>query len=482
MKKIALMGALALCLGFTSCDGYEEPNPQPQTNPQEPVFSIEGITVEDAQAGQVVDLAQYDSENQAVPVLNVALTDFPSTSDLNIVMEIASSSDFTKVGTLETTYADGVVTVAPDALQGIYNSVISKSPKQKTIYARYAAYAVNGNESVRLGDPSTYFGPFELTVLPMASDLVIEDNYYLLGTINGWSVATAIKFNHSDANPYDDPVFTLKVEITEEEAEAGWWWKVVPESTYVTGDWVSAANASYGVEENGDESIEGMLVARTADEDCGAGCLTTAGQLLMTINLEEGTYSFTSAVDYLYTPGDANGWSQTSSQMLATEDYANYFGYAVLSPNGYKFTNAPDWNHTNYGSTGEEGTLSTDPGAGNLSVSTLGLYYCKVNTASLTYSVEYISTIGVIGDATPEGWNASTALTPSSDFLTWTGTVTLGGGELKFRANDAWTINLGGSFDNLVADGANIASPGAGTYKITLDLSALPYSATLVKQ
>jgi hypothetical protein len=126
--------------------------------------------------------------------------------------------------------------------------------------------------------------------------------------------------------------------------------------------------------------------------------------------------------------------------------------------------------------------LSTDPGAGNLSVSTLGLYYCKVNTASLTYSVEYISTIGVIGDATPEGWNASTALTPSSDFLTWTGTVTLGGGELKFRANDAWTINLGGSFDNLVADGANIASPGAGTYKITLDLSALPYSATLVKQ
>lgn len=482
MKKIALMGALALCLGFTSCDGYEEPNPPAQANPQEPVFVIDGLAVTDAVGTEVMDVAKYNNEGQQIPVLNVDLTNFPTTSDLKMVMEISATNDFARVGEVETTYADGVVTVSPDAFQGAYTSYISKGPKQKSIFVRYSAYAVSGNESVRLGGPDKYFGPYEINVLPMPSDLVIEDAYYLIGTISDWSFETAVKFNHSDLNVYDDPVFTLAVDVTEDQAAAGWWWKVIPASTYENGDWVDAKNASYGVEENGDESTEGMLVGRTDTEDCGAGCLTEGGQLLLTINLEEGTYAFTSAVTYLYTPGQANGWSQTSSQLLYTNDYTNYEGYAVLDPSGFKFSTAPDWDHTNLGDGGEEGVLSNDGGAGNLTVPALGLYWCKVNIASLTYSVTAISTIGVIGDATPAGWDASTALTPSDDFLTWTGDIVFKGGEFKFRANDGWDINLGGDLSNLTQDGGNIASPGEGTYTVTLSLAELPYTATVVKK
>jgi hypothetical protein len=52
----------------------------------------------------------------------------------------------------------------------------------------------------------------------------------------------------------------------------------------------------------------------------------------------------------------------------------------------------------------------------------------------------------------------------------------------KFRANDDRAINLGGSLSNLTQGGDNIECSETGTYTITLDLSSLPYTATVVKQ
>ena len=57
-------------------------------------------------------------------------------------------------------------------------------------------------------------------------------------------------------------------------------------------------------------------------------------------------------------------------------------------------------------------------------------------------------------------------------------------GELKFRANNAWDVSLGGSFDDLgTLNAPNCTISDKGTYKITLDLSdANQLKATLVKQ
>ena len=53
--------------------------------------------------------------------------------------------------------------------------------------------------------------------------------------------------------------------------------------------------------------------------------------------------------------------------------------------------------------------------------------------------------------------------------------MTAGGNEFKFRANDAWSLNLGadgGDADtSMDFDGGNLTVPAAGTYKIELDLS-----------
>jgi hypothetical protein len=48
-------------------------------------------------------------------------------------------------------------------------------------------------------------------------------------------------------------------------------------------------------------------------------------------------------------------------------------------------------------------------------------------------------------------------------------TIDLVVGDMKFRANDDWGVNLGGSLNALTQDGPNIPVTAAGNYTITLD-------------
>ena len=469
----------ALSLGLASCE-EDWTEALPQTNPQEPLVEDNCITIEQTLAADI-NLKDINAANDTVPLFNVTeVKDLPAGADLDFKMQLSKTEDFAKFAEVPVVSTDKQYFTLASAMQEAYLGVVGRSPKAKEVYVRYVPYIVkNASSIVRVGGPGFFVGATKVTVTPYPSDLKIEDNYYLLGTINGWSVAEAVKFDHT-GDAYDNPVFTLKVEVSDADAAAGWWWKIIPESTFVTGNWVDADYAQYGPAENGDEATEGMIVPKLNGVEPGAGCLKTAGQLLLTINIEEGTYAFTSAVDYLYTPGGSNGWSQVESQLLYTENYADYFGYASLDGE-FKFSNAPDWAHTNYGKGDAEGTLSTDGGAGNLMAPAKGLYWCSVSTAALTYSLYQVTTIGVIGDATPNGWNGSTALKATDDkMLIWEGDIAFSaGGEWKFRANDDWAVNLGGSIDNLTQNGSNLATPGAGTKHVRLDLSTLPYTCTV---
>ncbi|PIE79638.1 MAG: hypothetical protein CSA15_02765, partial [Candidatus Delongbacteria bacterium] len=92
--------------------------------------------------------------------------------------------------------------------------------------------------------------------------------------------------------------------------------------------------------------------------------------------------------------------------------------------------------------------------------------------------LDLTTTWGVVGDATPNGWNGpdmpfyKSTVNPS-EFVAY---VTLTDGEIKFRENNDWSNNYGddGADGTLEPGGANIAV-SAGTYKITLNLSALTY-------
>ena len=460
MKKFSIMLMTALALGFTACEDYEPA--QPQSNPQEPIMSAEGIVVApvDTVATPSFDLkALADAEQQAAVLNVVEAQNLPAVGDLTFVMQLSKSDDFASVQEVATSIVNNQVCVAPADWQAAYLKVIGKNPKTQDAYVRFAAYVVNGTSSVRIGNPNLYYGAHKVSVTPYPSAVTIEEAYSLV--ING---GETIAFNHS-GDQYDNPVFSIKVDF----AEAAEWAVKGAELTYAP--------------VAGEEETAGTLVA---GEGWGE---MPVGPWVLSVNMETLTYSFAPAFDNLWTPGDANGWNHGGSQMLSTTDYANYYGFANLSPSGFKFTSAADWDHINYGAGGEDGKLSTDGGAGNLSVAEKGLYWCDVNIAALTWKATKIDAIGVIGDF--NGWSESVALEPVDDTnLQWTGTVTFTGeGGYKFRCNDAWEIDLGGNPNvseedqqwYLISKGANLKSPEAGTYTVTLDLSIIPYACDLVK-
>ena len=438
----------ALAFGFTACE--DESTAVPQSNPQEPIMSAEGIVVAPVDSVPAFDLkALADAEADAAVLNVVEAQNLPAVGDLTFVMQLSKTEDFAAVQEVATAVVNNQVCVDPADWQAAHLKVLGKNPKTQDAYVRFAAYIVNGSSSVRIGNPNLYYGAHKVSVTPFPAAVTIEDSYSLV--ING---GETIAMNHT-GDVYDNPVFTAKVDVTEAQEWA-----------------IKGAELTYAPVADETSAEFGTLVAGE-----GWGVMPV-GTWLLTVNMETLTYSFSSAVENLWTPGDANGWNHGGSQMLFTNNYTEYMGFANLSPSGFKFTSAADWNHTNYGDAGEEGKLSTDGGAGNLTVAEKGLYWCKVDIAALTWSATKIETIGVIGGF--NGWSESLPLT-SEDGLFWTGTITLNeGDEYKFRCNNDWAINLGGADEyNLVPDGANLKAPAAGTYTITLDLSMVPYACYL---
>lgn len=96
------------------------------------------------------------------------------------------------------------------------------------------------------------------------------------------------------------------------------------------------------------------------------------------------------------------------------------------------------------------------------------------NSKKDTTTFTVLSSVAIIGDATPNGWNNETPMTRSdSDPDIYTITLTLSKGEAKFRANNAWAINWGvDKFPSGTGtqDGKNIPV-AAGRYKITFNIS-----------
>ncbi|WCT14193.1 SusE domain-containing protein [Mucilaginibacter jinjuensis] len=178
----------------------------------------------------------------------------------------------------------------------------------------------------------------------------------------------------------------------------------------------------------------------------------------------------------LYVPGDYQGWNPAAAAMIYPVTTFAYEGYVyITNTNQFKFTTAPDFNHINYGDAGG-GKLTTNGNADGVKVAQAGYYKLNVDISALTYSAVLINSFGVIGTATPHAWDSSTPMTYNQGTKTWSVTVALVPGALKFRANDAWDINYGPADSNALSgnliqtDGA-ITINTAGNYTVTIDMS-----------
>ncbi|MCH5220373.1 MAG: DUF5115 domain-containing protein [Muribaculaceae bacterium] len=480
-KKLGILLVASLSVAAWSCD--EKNNVPLPTNPQEPVMTGGDLTVQST-IPTAIDLTALNASDTPVDLGKVtADTNFPEGYQLSFVGEMGREQEFVHTANFPVSLnEDGTLQTTADDLEAAFVAAVGKAPKTQTVYFRVAAYATKGNAQVRMGGLDTYYVSGTAEVTPFDLGIVIEEAYGLLGSINGWSVADAVLFNH-EGDPYDNPVFTLEVTITDDQAADGWWWKVVPQSTIATGNWVDATDASFGTAVNGSGDLDGALVGRTDTEDCGAGCITAPGIYEMAIDMENRSYEFKLLHEYvaaevLYVPGDHNGWNHAVAPQIKNTAKGVYRGF-IPCKGGFKFTSQGDWGGINYGDSGTPGILSTDGGAGNLTVDTEGLYLTEVNTNELTYKMTLMNSVGLIGDF--NSWSAQLPM-ETTDHAVYTATVAMEAGQgFKVRMNDNWDYNLGGDLNNLSEGGDNISVPETATYTVTLNLSTYPYTLTMTR-
>ncbi len=478
MKKLSIILLAAFALGFTSCQD-EKTSAEPVVNPQLPIMSQADLQVS-ASVASNVDITAATASATPIELATVTVcNNVPENYDLKFVGTLGRDASFEKSADFAMAMTDGKLTVTPEELEAAYVKVLGKSAKPKEAYYRVAAYLVNKENAeaqVRFVGPEYYVCEGSTVVTPIDLGIVIENGYGLLGTINDWSVANALPMLNSGVSGYDDPIFKITVSISVAQAASGWWWKIVPESTIAAGDWVDAPDASFGPAVNGDDSLEGNLIPRTAEADSQAGCVKVPGIYTLTIDMENQSYEFVREFDMMWVCGDPDWDHNTAPIVVASVGSSEFKGFAYLD--GYfKFTSEPNWNGLNYGLGDAEGTLSIAAAADNLEVLEGGLYFLTADVKKLTYTVNKIASCGLIGDF--NGWSAQEAMTPSEDGLVWTGKLTLSEGQgFKVRFNDNWDINLGGNMGNLTVGGDNMTA-APGTYDVTLDISKVPYTLTL---
>lgn len=502
MKKYIFLPLAALALGFAACEDDENLG-IPVVNPELDPVAATDVKVVEKPDMPVISLDAYNDSEQDIPVADIVPGDvWPEGFDFEAIAQVSTDEAFTNPVEIPAYINGTAILLNPDEVQGVIFNNFTHDPSNIDIYVRYGIYAVQGTLRVRLGDANTFYGAQKITVTPM-NFATIEPVYYLIYSNDAetWTKENSIASTRGTKSQYDDPNFTFMCNFTAEQFGDGLYWKIIPESTYQSFD--LANGLVIGVTEKDSESRSGKL-DESADQL--AGYLDISGRVMFEINLdrviavcgsdaEKGnamTFSYKEAIENFWLAGDnVNGlsWSFAAEPTMWTNDYLTYVGMAVLGSQ-FKFSPSNAWGG-DFGSdkglefsTNDGGELigtGAAVGSANINVAEPGLYYISLDYASKALQLVKIDSWGIIGGF--NGWDSSVEMTKVDDF-TYTITADMHqGDEWKIRANNAWTVSLGGQFDNLSPfNGANFKCDADGTYDITLNIRNIPWTAKVVKK
>lgn len=502
MKKYIFLPITALALGFAACED-DDTLGIPIVNPEITAVDPSIVSVTSMPDLGVISLEEYNNEDKNFAVATISVGEgWPEGYGFGAVAQLATDENFSNAFEIPA-YTNGTtILLNPEEVQAYITEYITKDPAQQTLWVRFGMQAVNGKEVIRLGDADSFIGTQQITVLPFSPAAVIEPAYYLILSDDAetWAPANAVKFTRSDKSPYDDPTFSLVYKIPADQYPDGAYWKIIPQSTFDTFDLENGL--VIGAAQDDAEKRSGKL-DESADQ--AVGYIDLTGNIEFSVNLDRVaaatgadeakenamTFSFKQAIENFWLAGDnVNGlvWGFSDQPTMWTNNYVDYYGVANLGSE-FKFSPTNGWSG-DFGSDGgltfgeEDGQLvgkGEATGGKNINVAEPGFYYITLNYATKALELVKIDSWGIIGGF--NDWGASVDMTASEDNMVYTLTQTFNAGdEWKFRANGQWKVNLGGALDNLTPGGDNIKCEEAGTYEITLDLSTLPWTATLVKK
>ena len=448
MKKTLLYSLATMAsLALASCAGDYDDWANPQANEQEASAAKYGVTFAN---GSEAEGSMADEDG----IINLVTV---NSTDANV--SGFTLQDFKVNGVaVNGTMVGNSVQVSASELE----KLVCEQNKSRASVARDLKVETQVSINLASGDAVSITTKGETTgkFTPTATPQLDEKGYYMLGQVNGneWDAKSPVWMNK-----ISDGVYQLKVTTTADKN----WFKFYAGSNFVSEDWDSINKGALGCKENGSEDTFGYILY---DGDSWGELQTPvipgAGTWIVTLDMNNLTYTVGKPV--LYMAGDANGWA--TNDYLAGEDGVHFTGFMYLNQNGFKFCTQPEWKGTNYGA-----DFNTAADAANITMTEeAGYYKVDVDLESKSYVLTPITTIGIIGSASPNGWDSDVDMTyvpynaETKELGYWEAKdITLASGEIKFRANDDWAINWGGDVNALTQDGGNI-SVDAGTYDIKL--------------
>ena len=379
-----------------------------------------------------------------------------------------------------------------------------KRPTERDIDATLDAWQSNGSTAAKMATSET----FQVKAIPEAP--FIDAAYYLVGDLTEWGLDTKLKFAHSDADVYEDPVFTLMFTTTKDDQ----CWKIIPQGNVDKGNIWAVENAPEGVvgiEVDGDKAMSGKLLTTNSEGNkAGAGKIAKAGIYQMTINMMDYTYTIKQIAPEYYLVGKLQGWSDKPKDktclMYAETPMVQSYTTQWNDDANLKIWLGSDWGDWNnaYGSATmadantPTGNLKVDNKAGAIVCPEPGAYYTfTADFSTMTYSwtklenqnptaYEKVGLIGVGGD-----WDNDvdmTEVTPHNWFIE----KNIPEGSFKIRANHKWDDAANWGF----AEGQEFSSTGklitsggskdikiaAGKYRIFFNDITLEYAIIAVAE
>ena len=453
MKKL-LYTLIASLPFFTSCEeaDFGVKAADPQSWEQEEVITLPGLT---ATAVATIDLA---TAGDSVTIFNPSVSGtLPEGATVaNFRVDLAAEN-----GT-STLNASTTGKVATADLQAAIEKAYGKRPEAREFAATvYANIMTNGQASLIKSETT-------VTAIPQAPQ--ISQNYYLIGAPSAWEpTCVTMPFNHSGKDVYEDPIFSIVFPVADGET----WFAVADDITVETADWKQVFGCAEGNGENGEE---GVLKRRADLTDDGSFKVVVDGDakfIKMTLNMMEYTYKIEKLnfQEFIYVPGNHQSWKPETAPALQSPNFDGvYKGFSYLNGN-FKFTKERNWNgEYNFNDFATKDDIFFNNDGSNINITEEGFYQITADVAASKLSAVK-TTWGIIGPAQAGGWDSDTDMTWNAADESWTATVELAADEFKFRANDDWGINVGGSFDNLSQDGGNMKVAEAGTYEVKLFLT-----------
>ena len=601
MKKLGLYTMALLSLGLVACNQDFDTEFVPQTNLPESLLKVSDVSVATASA-TTINLADYIDEETgvnkdiAIGTVSVAEGAMPANTILKALVEFSKTEDFAESITLDANSLEGTneISVKAGDLQDAYFNNITRNPAETPLYIRTVIHTVTGGSAEAIvGKPGeNYFAQRNVQFTPLFK-VQIAPAYYVIGAGAGWSAEGALtqKFQHSDADVYDDPIFTIVVDAGGDDA-----WFAIGDDTAIdavaAGDWtqlfgtkgasedltgtmdrrynlggdhsfhvtgakkiritlnmmeysykiepVDIADAYYLVGGPGSWSSDKSLKFSHSSADVFDDPVFTyvfegnggTGDIWFTfgdaealdaidandwnklfgyvgdfdmsgsfdrrnaigaentfhvdgsakfyrfqVNMMTKTYTIT-PLDfdpYVYFIGATDGWSNAEQKLALTDESGIYSGYLyVADPNGwgveFKFQKEPgNWDTQLNSNTFTSITGGFEKGGDNIKAADgEGVYYVTLDMANLTLNAVKVEKMGIIGDF--NGWGGDVEMTwNATDYCFEATNAGVNANGWKFRINSDWGINLGSNdsvepsskLTDLVANGKNIGVAGS---------------------